>query len=790
VLRNYLTVAWRNLVRHKLYSLINVLGLAVGMACGILVFLLLRFEWTYDAFHEKADRIYRVYASAKNPDGTWVKSVISYPLPPLEDQFPEVVHTLRLQQSAASVNYQNSLFTEVTSFVDPEFFAVFSFPFQYGDPETALNNPNSAVITAEAARRFFGNENPLGKTLSLFSSPREFVDVVVSGVLKEIPGNSSIQSELFLPADRVSSSPRITGPIFGGGTFVQLAEGARAEALEAKLPRILGQLGQSPETYQLRLQPLSQIHSGADIPTYLLTARDFDFHDGLRGKSNPAYIWILASMGLIVLVMACINFTTLAIGRASTRTREIGVRKVTGALREQLIQQFLGEAMLLSTLALVLGVVLAEWCLPYFSELVRRKLVLDYTADLGLLAGLTALALCAGLLAGIYPAIALSGFHPVSALRGTLSMRATNPFGRTLLVLQFTISTFFLTSTLVMIAQVRLLRTTDLGFDAEQVIVLPRWTMDLEAYVNEISENPLVRSVALSTPSMGNYSRLWNDSLGVELFSADYNYLETLGIELVEGRNFSRNLPLDETSAIIINETMAKKWGWDHPLGRQLTGFHLGNAQDPVVIGVVKDFHQFSLFAKIPPTVICLNAVEPDYLSVRVDPKGKAAALAFLRATWERISPELSYAFRPVLLDEHFSQYYREEERWERLLIYTSSAALFLSGLGALGLTSLSVARRTKEIGIRKVLGASVPGIVMLLSKEFTCLVLAANLIAWPVAWYAMSRWLENFAYRIELGPGVFVLGGVLALLIAWLTVSFQAIRAARANPVEALRYE
>ncbi|MCC7261501.1 MAG: ABC transporter permease, partial [Candidatus Latescibacteria bacterium] len=352
------------------------------------------------------------------------------------------------------------------------------------------------------------------------------------------------------------------------------------------------------------------------------------------------------------------------------------------------------------------------------------------------------------------------------------------------------ISTLFLISALVMIDQMHLLKTKNLGFDPERVIVLPRHNVDLEAYVQELTKSPLIRSVSLSFPSVGNLGNTWDDSLGVERFSIDYNYLETLGIQLIEGRNFSPSFPSDETEAVIVNQTLANKWGWDHPVGRQLTGVHLGKVRDPRIIGVIKDFHQFSLFNQIPPTVLCLNAYGPDYISVRVAPKEKAAALEFLRTTWQKVSPEVSYAFKPVLLDDHFAQYYREEERWERLLGYTSFAALFLSGLGALGLTSLAIAQRTKEIGIRKVLGASVPGIVALLSKEFTYLVLIANLIAWPLAWYAMNRWLQSVAYRIELGPGVFVLGGVLALVIAWLTVSYQAIRAARANPVEALRYE
>lgn len=757
------------------------------MTCGILIFLLIHYEWTYDTFHTKAEQIYRVYSVVKQPDGTLIKAVSSSLEPIFADHFPEITQTISVKQSTITIKNRDGLSLHsgnAVLFAPPEFLEVFSFPFQQGNHTTALQNRYSIVLTAETAEKLFGNESPLGKTLPLAIDYPGFEDFTVTGVLNEIPGNSSIQFDVLLPAEWASEFF-----IFGSSAFVQLADGRQAASLEGKFLRFVEKhLGRDPDTYRLKLQPISQIHQDQSILGGLKPSAQYGRF--LPRRINPATPNTLASLGIMVLVMACINFATLAIGRATTRAKEIGVRKVAGAMRKQLIWQFLGESVFLSLTALVLGMVLAELLLPMFSGLVQKRLVFDYTTNGTILVGLITLALLTGLFAGCYPAIILSGFHPVAVLRGIMRIKATNPFGRVLIVLQFSVSLFFLISALVMMRQLHLLKTKDLGFDAEEVILLSRFSVDVEAYRNELSAQPLIRSVSLSFPAPGHWGSAYNDSLGVSKFSVDYDFLQTLGIKLVEGRDFSRDFPSDETQAVLINQTLAKKWGWDNPIGQQLTGFHMGKVHNPRIIGVVEDFHQFILYHKISPTVLFLNAMEPDYIFARVNPESIPVALDLMRAAWQKVSPDFPFEFRPIFLSDHFAQFYPEEERWGWLIVYTSIVAMFISCLGVLGLSSLSVSQRTKEIGIRKALGASVSSIVTLLSRELVGLIGIANILTWPIAYLAMRHWLADFAYRIELEFGIFILGGILVFVIAWLTVSYQSIKAAFANPVDALRYE
>jgi putative ABC transport system permease protein len=793
--RNYLVVAWRNLWRHKVYSFINIFGLALSLACCLLIYTFVWSEWTYDAFHEKADRIFLVYIQNDAPGGPSVAAG----LPSLYDQilqkaYTSIANTVRIQAVplTAVVSVDGRSFRrENAFFVDSTLFAVFSFPLSKGASISALGSPNSAVVTEKLAHKYWGEEEALGKPLSI-STDAGTQTFTVTGIARDLPENSTIQFDLLLP---FSAAEFLVDPTTSSWTnfYIELSDGTGPALLEQQFQELIKQyLPKLQGSLTLRLLSLRDLHFTA---TMML-------HRSPQG--TPAYSYILAGIGLLVLAISCINFISLAIGCASTRAKEIGVRKVAGAHRSQLMVQFWGEFLLLSLLALGLGLALAEVLLPTFNELVQRHLSLDYTAW-STLGGITGLTLLTGLLAGVYPAVILSDFQPATVLKSTVRMGRKGWFGRGLVVFQFAFSTALVIAVLSMARQMDFLKAKDLGFDGEQVMIislpyseLAKRTANahLERYKNELAPHGgyIIRSTIVSpAPGANLFPYLWQvegKQVPVYFFRGDHDFVRTLGLRLISGRDFDSSLAADE--GVIINQTFARLLGGGDPIGRDLRGFMRTERK---VIGVVEDFHYGDMHQMIEPVAIYLGKPHSRDLQdqllnfmVRLNPTDIPKGLAILRSAWEKILPDTDFNYS--FLDEQFDRMYREDERWQQIVFWASVFTVLIACLGLLGLALLSVSRRTKEIGIRKVLGASVPSIVALLSKEFTCLVLAANLIAWPVAYFAMHRWLENFAYRIELGPGVFVLGGLLALLIAWLTVSCQAIRAARANPVEALRYE
>ena len=503
--------------------------------------------------------------------------------------------------------------------------------------------------------------------------------------------------------------------------------------------------------------------------------------------------YILASIGLLILAIACINFTNLAIGRASTRAREIGVRKVVGAGQRQLMWQYWGEAILLSLIALALGVGLTELLLPPFNALVQRKLDIDYVTFLPVS---ILLALLVGVLAGAYPALIMSRFRPVAVLRNTFKVGGKNSFSKGLLVAQFCLSIGLVIGTLVMEGQLHYMKTKDMGFDVEHLVcVYTEGGLPYQTMKNELESRREILGVTGAYPGPGTRGRGAPGRLeheGEEIrfyrFWVDYNFIETLKMRLVAGRDFSREFATDSTNAVIINQALAARLGWGNPVGRELPGTGRAPHANPTIIGVVENFHYSTLHRKIQPAALYAHLGSSVYLTARISPDNVPGTMALLQETAERM--ETDHGFRYYFVDENFDNAYRNEERWGRIVTYATTLAVAVSCMGLFGLVSLAVSRRTKEVGIRKVLGASVGQIVVLLSKEFTWLVLVANAIAWPVAYYAATQWLENFAYRIEPGWVFFVMGGVSTLALAWLTVSYQAVKAALANPVESLRYE
>ena len=781
--RNYLIVAYRNFMRHKVYTLINVAGLSIGIAFCVLTFLFVRREWTYDAFHENAKRIYRVYVdsrfgpSAETPD----------PLgPALVETFSDV-RTVRIGGGASFAKYQERTLRGSFRFADPAILEVFTFPLLQGDPATVLEDPYSLVITEAAARKYFGDEDPLGKVLSvkLWGPPAVDRDFVITGVAKSVPKTSSIRFDFLAPFS-ARGEPRgwNTRAI---RTFVLLPQHGRPSELSARFSNLLPKylpawMGEQSDT-SVGLQPLLEMHLGQGIP-------------GLRGAGNPAFSYILLGIALLVLVNACVNFITLAVGRSFSRDREVAMRKAAGASRTQLMVQFMGESMLLSVVAMVAGIGLAELFLPAFNNLVGKDLALGDQADGAGLAFLFGLVAAVGMAAGGYPAYVLSGFQPVAVWNRQRRMGASSLFGRALVVFQFALSVFLVVSTLLMVRQLEYLRTKPLGFESDYVLRIRAWDLFerdsdlLGVYRNEVMRHHSILGTTTTSHALSNRTRYLTDieykgeGIDVEQVNVGYDFLATMGVYLLEGADFDPQSSGSRAS-IIVNEALVRHLGWQSPVtGRMLRM----NTRDVTVIGVAKDFHFRSLHHTIGPAVLRFDPNGYGNVLVRVRPENIPGTLAFLEEKWLEVAPDIP--FQLSFLDDEVDGQYRKEERWNQIVMYSALLAVFIACLGAFGLTALAVARRTREIGIRKVLGARGSGIVSLLSRDFVMLAAIANLIAWPAAYYASDRWLQDFAYRIEPGIGTFVSGGILMLAVVLLTVSAQAIRAAWANPVDALRTE
>ena len=783
MLRNYLIVAYRNLLRHKVYSLINVAGLSIGIAFCILTFLYVRNEWTYDTFHENAERIYRVYffdragASSMTPD----------PLgPALGEAFPDV-QAVRVGFGVRSAKYQDRTIRANFKFADPAILDVFTIPLLQGDSATVLGDPSSLVVTEAAARKYFGDEDPLGKVLSLdlWGPPAVVRDFVVTGVAKTIPKNSSIQFD-FLATFASRGEPK-NWNISDVATYVLLSENELNPKLSERFSEVVRNLippwrGERWDR-SIGLLPLLEMHLNRD-------------KRGPTGRGDPAFSYILLGIALLVLTIACVNFITLAVGRSFSRDREVAMRKVTGASRIQLLIQFLGESMVLCAFALLAGLGLAELLLPAFESVVVKDLTLRDQADGAGIAFLVGLAVAVGLAAGGYPALVLSGVQPAAALKGRIRLVGSNRLGRTLVVLQFTLSVFLVASALMMVKQLEYLKKKPLGFNNEHVLRIQAWYMLkrdaglVDVYRNELIRHHAVVGITTTTHALSNMTRYSSsveylgEELNVEVVDVGNDFLKTMGMSLVEGSDFNPQ-NTEPTSSIILNETLVRRLGWETPVvGRALRM----EERDLKVIGVVQDFHVRSLHHNIPPAVMRFDKTGRGALLVRIRSENVPGTLAYLEEKWREVAPEqpLQYSF----LDNEVDGQYKKEERWSRVLRNSALFAVLIACLGAFGLTALAVARRTREIGIRKVLGARSSGIVSLLSTDFVKLVVMASLIAFPVAYYATERWLQDFAYRIDPDFFTLALGGALVLLAVLSTVSVQAIRAAWANPVDALRTE
>jgi putative ABC transport system permease protein len=782
--RNYLKVALRHIKRRKVYSSITILGLTIGMACFILIGLWVKDELSFDKFHEKKDRIYRILNRMQDGNADFN---ITYALgPALKAEYPEVEEACRVCLWFGShVKYQDKIYAERNIYLaDLSFFKIFSFPFIKGDPETALSDRYSVVLTEKTAQKYFGDEDPIGKVLQVALMQGDFT---VTGIIENIPLNSHLRFDIigrieFLGEDRLARWEEWSGP-----NYVLLRPDVSAADFEAKISGIYKKNLDPETTYVPELQPLTRVHL---------------YELGRPGQVKK--VTMFSVIAVIILLMACINFMNLATAQSSKRASEVGMRKVIGALRRQIIRQFLGEAMLTALFALVLSLIVVEAMLPYFNQFTGKSLVLLSGANLPLVLTLLLLALGTGILAGSYPSLFLSAFQPVQAIKSQLPFK--NKGGgirKALIVVQFAISVGLIVCTLLVSSQLRFIQRRDLGLDRNHVVgayVYPVLNRQFEAFKNFLLTQPGIKNVtsAAQLPfRVGENIQInWEGNPTDEMMSVDYtcvdfDFFKTFDMEILQGRSFSKEFPTDEKTACVISETAARRMGIANPVGTNIYMNHPAwpeSFRTARVIGVVRDFHSRSLHTAIRPFVFRMYKPWHQFAFIRIDGTQTQEALAGIEEAYKIYSPGIP--FDCIFLDEVFNQQYTSEQQLGELFNGFSLLSVVIACLGLFGLASYATEQKTKEIGIRKVLGASIPGIVSMTVREFLKWILIANLFAWPVAYFVMYKWLQNFAYKVSIGPLIFVLSAGLTLIVAVLTVSYHSLKAALADPVDSLRYE
>ena len=785
--KNYLLVTVRNLKKNSTYSLLNIIGLAVGMMAFILISLYVQYELSFDKHYEHAERIYRVVREGR--------AFTPPPLgPELKEKIPEVESVSRILRSSNTlVSHEQTHFLEEEFFwVDPEMLEIFSIPFTSGNPETALNGPFTIVLSQSVAKKYFGDADPMGKTLTV----SERYAFKVTGIFSDMPANSHLVMDVAVPYEtyfRVMNNDITSWRSNFSYTYVLLHEGSDPQEMENKIaPLIEAPLFKAagvkePYPKYFFIQPMTEIHLHSHL------------EQEIGVNNDMKYILLFSSIAFLILFIACVNYMNLATARSLRRGKEVGMRKVVGAQRGQLIAQFLGESVTTALLAMIFSIIMVLAALPSFNSLVQRQLGLNPLHNPQLFLGLVFTTLFVGLFAGSYPAMRMSGFRPISILSGAFTRSPKGSSLRNVLVLaQFAITIFLIVCTIAVREQLKFIKTVDIGFNKEQIITLPCRVGSIRQNIQSIKTALLQSSDIIAVSTSGCLpnnidtftSRDWTgrnpeEPIPIYYNTADYDYIDLFGIQIVQGRNFSMDFPSDETGVFLVNETAVKVAEWESPIGRKLTHW---NGKTGEIVGVIKDFHLHSLHRPIEPLYIFLDNRNFSNVAIKIRTANIPATIDYVAEVMKKFSP--SYPFSYSFFDEVFERAYFTEQRMGRVFGAFAILGIFIACLGLFGLTTFAAEQRTKEIGIRKVMGASDSKIFLLLSKEFVKWVLLANLIAWPIAYFAMNKWLQNFAYRIHIGIVAFLISGGAALLIAYLTVSYQSIKSARANPVESLRYE
>lgn len=804
--KNFIKIAYRNIVRHKSYAFINIMGLSIGLACTILIGIYVVNQLSFDRFHEKSDRIYRLFLDGKMGTNKFLGPATPAPMAAaLVQDYPEVEAAVRLfKEDNRNIRFQDKSFYEDRFFyADSNIFDVFSFEFVAGGKK-ALMQPKTVVITEKMATNYFGKENPIGQSLLVLNSDSMLLQV--TGVVKEFPPTSHFHFDFLVS---MSSFPYARNTQWVSNsfyTYFTLKPGSNPLAFEKKLPEMVRKYVGPQMAQYLNISFEDLLKTGSHLAYRVQKLTDIHLHSNMDFEMEPngnmAYVYIFIVIAVFILINACINFTNLSTARSAGRAKEVGLRKVFGSERKSLIAQFLSESVFISTVAVIIALVIVQLSLPAFGNLVNQEMELSTLQSIAITPVLLVFTILTGVIAGAYPAFYLSGFIPTEVLKGKLNRGSGNARLRSVLVVcQFTVSIVILLGTFIVSQQLRYIQNKNMGFDKKKVLVIERTDpikKDVKVFMEELRTLPGIEEISLSAgvPGRGMSRNGYlpedtktNEPLLFSVFSVDQDYAKTMGIQMKDGRFFSNEF-LSDSTAIVINEAAQKYLGYDNAIGKRL--IQPGEEKDRIpytIVGVMKDFNFESLHKPVNPMVLFLNRNYYDgYINVRLGAGDHQQTTTQITETWNKFSIESP--IKILYFDKEFDQLYKSEFQTRRLLSVFSVLAIFIAVLGLFGLVSFMAERRTREIGLRKVLGASVSRIVILLSKDVTWLVLISAAIASVAIYFGAEKWLQQFAYRIGISPWVIIGGCVMSVVIAWLTVSYQAIKAATKNPADSLRFE
>lgn len=793
--KNLFKIALRNILKDKTYSTINILGLTIGITCSLFLFMYILDELSYDRYNKNADNIYRVVSNIKEPDNAFTWAVAQIPLAEeLRNNYPEVQNAVRFFNTARTLykNGDQQFYEEEFYLADSTVFDMFTYEFVNGDQATALDAPFSIVLTESIATKYFGKTDVLGESLQ----NQQGEEFKITGVMRDVPHNSHYRFDALISRNTRPQNQGGWGG-FGVYTYIQLPKDYDLSKMYASFDKIIKEkvnpiFVEYGISVQYELQRITDIHLYSKI------------QDEAEDGGDISYIYIFGAVAAFMLIIACINYMNLATARSANRAKEVGIRKVMGSQRKQLVWQFITESIVLALLSLVISMLLIYALLPSFNSLANKELPFSYILQPPVLATLLLIILVVGVVGGSYPAFYLSSFNPVNVLKGKLATKGGNAaFRKTLVVLQFSISIFMLISTFIVFSQLNYLRNKDLGFDKSQVVRLElsrTMVQNANVLVTKLKQSSEVEAVGMADASpgqgIGKLLMKVEDGegkmvdRGIDLFQADYDFITSMGMTIVQGRDFSRDVASDTSLAVLVNEAMVKRMAWKDPIGKKFE--FLGGppqATERRVIGVVKDYHQNSLYDAIEPLMILLSD-ELNYIFVRTKEGDVRTSLAAVESLWKEVYPNNPFEYN--FLDQDFNSQYRSDEKRSQIFTAFSILTILIACLGLLGLAAFTTEQRAKEIGVRKVIGASVQGLVLMVSKEFFVLVGIGLVIACPVAWYFTDSWLQNFAYRIELKNewSTFVASALLAMFITFATVGFHVVKRALANPVSSLRDE
>ncbi len=792
MLKNLLKISLRNLRKDKAYSTINIFGLTIGITCSLFLLLYILDELSFDRYHKNADNIYRIISHIKEPDNAFTWASTQIPLADeLDNNYPEVTNAVRFNQLSRTLykNGEKQFAEDKFYLTDSTVFDMFTYAFIHGNPATALDNPFSIVLSETTAKKYFpSTQAAFGESIQ----NQQGETFKITGVIKDVPANSHFKFDGLISKN--SQTQQGFWGAFGVYTYIQLPDHYNLSKMQASLDKVvLEKVNPIFERMGIKvkyeLQPITSIHLYSKID------------DEAEAGGDIAYIYIFGAVAIFMLIIACINYMNLATARSANRAKEVGIRKVMGSEKRLLVYQFLTESVVVSLIALGVSLILIFILLPYFNVLAAKTLSFDFLFKPAILWSLVAIAVFTGMMGGIYPAFYLSSFNPVSVLKGKLSAKGGSAiFRKTLVITQFALGIFMLISTLVVFDQLQFLRKKDLGFDKEQLIRLQlsgkSQFAKADVLVDALKKRNEVAAVGMANASPGegigkNIFQVEDSEgkmveRGVDLYFADFDFVKTMGMSIVQGRDFSHAIPNDTLYGVLVNESMVKRMGWKDPIGRRFTAGQK-NKIEKRVVGVVKDYHQRSLYEPIEPLIIILGD-QNNYVFVRTVPGEVTKTLGSVETAWKEVYP--TDPFEYTFVNQDLDSKYRADQKRSQVFTVFSFLTVFIACLGLLGLAAFTTEQRTKEIGVRKVIGASIRSLVLLVSSEFFVLVAIGMVIAFPVAGYFTNHWLQNFSYRIEVTDEwpTFLFSALLAFMITLFTVGYHVIRAAVANPVKSLR--